>query len=102
MAMVLHELATNAAKYGALSNGHGRVSVRWRMQSNGGSGSKLVLEWWETGGPPVAAPNAAGYGMSVIRDLIPFELGGAVDYVLARDGVHCSLEIPSKWLSSST
>jgi two-component sensor histidine kinase len=102
MAMVLHELATNAAKYGALSNGHGRVSVRWRMQSNGGSGSKLVLEWWETGGPPVAVPNATGYGMSVIRDLIPFELGGAVDYALAREGARCRLEIPAKWLSSST
>jgi len=102
MAMVLHELATNAAKHGALSNGHGRVSVRWRMQSNGGSGSKLVLEWWETGGPPVAAPNATGYGMSVIRDLIPFELGGAVDYALAREGARCRLEIPAKWLSSST
>jgi PAS domain S-box-containing protein len=102
MAMVLHELATNAAKYGALSNGNGRVSVRWRMQSNGASDNKLVLEWWETGGPPVAAPNATGYGMSVICDLIPFELGGAVDYVLAREGARCRLEIPAKWLSNST
>jgi two-component system, chemotaxis family, CheB/CheR fusion protein len=102
MAMVLHELATNAAKYGALSNGHGQVVVRWRMQSNGGPDTNLVLEWWETGGPPVAAPNGTGYGTSVIRDLIPFELGGIVDYVLARDGARCRLEIPSKWLSSST
>jgi PAS domain S-box-containing protein len=102
MAMVLHELATNAAKYGALSNGHGQVVVRWRMQSNGGPDTNLVLEWWETGGPPVAAPNATGYGMSVIRDLIPFELGGAVDYALDREGARCRLEIPAKWLSSST
>jgi PAS domain S-box-containing protein len=102
VAMVLHELATNAAKYGALSNCHGRVSVRWRRQSNGGSDRNLVLEWWETGGPPVAAPNAAGYGTSVIRELIPYELGGAVDYVLAHKGARCILEIPAKWLSSST
>jgi two-component sensor histidine kinase len=86
VAIVLHELATNAAKYGALSNGHGRVIVRWRRQANGGSGGKLVLEWRETGGPPVAAPSAPGYGTSVIRDLIPYELGGAVDYELAREG----------------
>ena len=102
VAMVLHELATNAAKYGALSNGHGLVSVRWRRQSNGGAGRKLVLEWQETGGPPVGANNASGYGTSVIRDLIPFELGGAVDYELAREGARCRLEIPAKWLSNST
>jgi PAS domain S-box-containing protein len=98
MAIVLHELATNAAKYGALSNGHGRLTVRWRRQANDGSGRKLVLEWRETGGPPLAAPNAPGFGTSVIRDLIPYELGGAVDYELAREGARCMLEIPAKWL----
>src|SRR5262245_49942228 len=64
VAMVLHELATNAAKYGALSNGHGLVSVRWRRPSRGRSRGKLVLEWRETGGPPVVASNAIGYGTS--------------------------------------
>ena len=98
VAIVLHELATNAAKYGALSNGHGRVMVRWRRQANGGSGGKLVIEWRESGGP-VAAPNAPGFGTSVIRDLIPYELGGVVDYVLAPEGARCRLEIPAKWLT---
>ena len=100
--MVLHELVTNAAKYGALSDGRGRIAIRWRRQSNGGSGGKLVLEWQETGGPPVAAPNATGYGTTVIRDLIPFELGAAVDYELAREGARCRLVIPAKWLSNSS
>src|SRR5262245_31638299 len=100
VAMVLHELATNAAKYGALSNGHGLVSVRWRRPSRGRSRGKLVLEWRETGGPPVVASNAIGYGTSVIRDLIPYELDGIVDYELARDGARCRLEIPAKWLIS--
>jgi two-component sensor histidine kinase len=100
--MVLHELATNAAKYGALSSAHGRVLVRWRKSADGRSSGRLVLEWPETGGPPVAAPNAAGFGTSVIRDVIPYELGGAVHYELARDGVCCRLEIPAKWLSHPT
>jgi len=100
VAMVLHELATNAAKYGALSNGHGRVLARWRLSSRGLTGGTLVIEWKETGGPAVVAPAASGYGTSVIRDLIPYELGGAVDYDFAPDGVCCKLEIPARWLSS--
>ena len=99
VAMVLHELATNAAKYGALSNGHGRVLARWRLSSRGLTGGTLVIEWKETGGPAVVAPAASGYGTSVIRDLIPYELGGAVDYDFAPDGVCCKLEIPARWLS---
>jgi two-component sensor histidine kinase len=102
VAIVLHELTTNAAKYGALSNGGGRISVRWHWQPNGGARDGLVFEWCETGGPPVVAPSAPGYGTSVIRDLIPYELGGAVDYVLAADGVRCRLEIPAKWLRRRT
>jgi len=99
VAMVLHELATNAAKYGALSNGHGRVLARWRLSPRGLAGGTLVIEWKETGGPPVVAPTASGYGTSVIRDLIPYELGGAVHYEFASDGVRCNLEIPARWLS---
>jgi PAS domain S-box-containing protein len=102
IAMVLHELATNAGKYGALSNSQGRVSVCWDWQLNGGSSSGLILEWRETGGPPVVAPRTNGYGSTVIRDLIPYELGGTVDFVLAPDGVSCKLAIPAKWLSHRT
>ena len=64
MAMVLHELATNAAKYGALSTPNGRVLVRWHSPSNGGASAKLRLEWREDGGPPVTAPVQSGYGTS--------------------------------------
>jgi PAS domain S-box-containing protein len=102
IAMVLHELATNASKYGALSNSDGRVLVRWRRQPNGGSGGNLVLEWRETGGPQVAPPSETGYGTSVIRDLIPYELGGVVDFVLATEGARCRLEIPATWLNNLT
>ena len=84
LSMVLHELATNATKYGALSNRRGRVSVCWERQSS--SHHRLALEWRETGGPTIVAPGPSGYGSSVIRDLIPYELGGSVDYVLAPGG----------------
>jgi PAS domain S-box-containing protein len=98
MVMVLHELATNAAKYGALSNDHGRLRVQWRLL-RGPSRGKLVIEWKEIAGRRVAAPNASGYGTSVIRDLIPYELGGAVHYIFAADGIRCTLEIPARWVS---
>jgi PAS domain S-box-containing protein len=101
VAMVVHELATNAAKYGALSNTYGQVSVHWRWQPNGAAERGLALEWREMG-VAVRAPAASGYGTSVIRDLIPYELGGSVEYVLAPDGVRCTLEIPARWLSSGT
>src|SRR5262249_30653580 len=99
--MVLHELVTNATKYGALSNNHGRVLVCWRRRSNGDVRSNLVLEWQEVGGPPVAVPNYSGYGTSVIHDIIPYELGGTVDYELAAPGARCRVEIPAKWLNST-
>jgi two-component sensor histidine kinase len=102
VAMVLHELVTNAAKYGALSNSHGKVSVCWGWRQNGHSGGPLTLEWQEVDGPPVAAPSESGYGTTVIRDLIPYELGGRVDLVFAREGVRCKLEIPFDWLGGGS
>ncbi len=98
VAMVLHELVTNAAKYGALSTPHGRVSVRWNWVRAADSRWRLAVHWEETGGPTVVAPNETGYGTSVIRDLIPYELGGNVDLVLAGEGIRCRLEIPLGWI----
>jgi PAS domain S-box-containing protein len=94
VAMVIHELATNATKYGALSNGQGRVSVEWRCTHDG-----VAFIWSETGGPPIIDPPSFGYGTGVIRELIPYELAGSVNYVLARDGARCNVAIPAKWLS---
>jgi PAS domain S-box-containing protein len=97
MGMVLHELATNAAKYGALSTQGGCVSLRWHQRFTGHSPRDLVLEWWETGGPSVEAPNHYGFGTSTIRDLIPYEFGGMVDLVFASAGVRCRLELSADW-----
>jgi PAS domain S-box-containing protein len=100
MAMVLHELATNAAKYGALSTQYGRVSIRWRQRPNGRTRSHLVLEWLEVGGPSAVASENSGFGTHTIRDLIPYELGGTVDLSIAPKGVRCRIEIPADWLSN--
>jgi PAS domain S-box-containing protein len=99
MAMVVHELATNAAKYGALSIKEGSVSIRWHRRMNGQPRSFLVLEWQEMGGPPVIATGKTSFGTRTICDLIPYEFGGTVDLVLAPDGVRCHLELPGDWFS---
>jgi two-component sensor histidine kinase len=95
VAMVMHELATNAAKYGALSQPDGKVSVRWLLTPKVSQGAALKIQWDETGGPEVAIPDRQGYGSGVIRDLLTYELGGKVDLTFARHGVRCSIELPA-------
>jgi two-component sensor histidine kinase len=97
VAMVLHELATNAAKYGAFSKPGGRLLLRWRWLGSGSRG-QLAIEWQELGGPPVVKPSQFGYGTSTIRELIPFELGGTVDLAFASSGLQCQLKIPADWV----
>jgi PAS domain S-box-containing protein len=97
VAMVLHELVTNAAKYGAFSNQDGRVLLRWRWLENG-SRNRLAIEWQELGGPLVLPPTQSGYGTGIVRELIPFELGGTVDLDFAPDGLRCRLEISDDWI----
>jgi two-component sensor histidine kinase len=94
LAMVLHELVTNAVKYGSLSIPGGRVSVSWDRRLNGGAGTNLIFVWHELDGPPVAAAIRSGYGTGLIRELIPHELGGNVDLVFASDGACCRIEFP--------
>jgi two-component sensor histidine kinase len=94
LAMVLHELVTNAAKYGALSSPNGRVSVQWDRHSKGGDSASLTIEWREFGGPAIVAPIQSGYGTTLICELIPHELGGKVDLVFAAEGACCRIEIP--------
>jgi two-component sensor histidine kinase len=98
MAMVLHELATNAAKYGALSSKNGRVLILWERRLSM-EPPDLVLEWQEFGGPPVAVPDKPSFGTSTIRELIPYEFGGRVELTLAAEGARCRVELPAVWLS---
>jgi PAS domain S-box-containing protein len=93
VAMVIHELATNAAKHGALSGTDGRVSVSWDC-IGAGRAAILTITWRELDGLPIKAPGQSGYGLSLIRDLVPHELGGAVDLTFPPDGTCCKIEIP--------
>ena len=93
VAMALHELVTNAVKYGALSNPSGHVAVNWHQPVDGESG-RVKIEWRESGGPPVVKPAKTGYGTSLISEMIPHELGGAVDLAFLTEGVCCQIDVP--------
>ena len=101
VSMVLHELTTNAAKYGALSTHGGRASVRWYRVLNGNVDA-LRVEWQESGGPAVvqAPDRRSGYGIEIIRGLLPYELDGKVDLAFASEGVRCRFDIPVAQLTS--
>jgi PAS domain S-box-containing protein len=94
LAMVLHELVTNAAKYGALSTPNGRVSVSWEQSSGNGAGETVTISWREIGGAPVVSPSRFGFGTNLIRELIPHELGGSVELAFGPQGVNCVIEVP--------
>jgi two-component sensor histidine kinase len=87
--MALHELATNAVKYGALSNASGRVRIDWKhhVESN-----RLWLVWQETGGPPVAPPRRQGFGMRLIERAIE-SAGGSARLDFEPQGLACKLEV---------
>jgi two-component sensor histidine kinase len=87
--MVVHELATNAAKYGALSTTAGRLEVAWSEDDEGG----LEFVWTERGGPLVAPPTRTGFGARLVRALIEGELGGAANLAYAPEGFVARLAI---------
>jgi two-component sensor histidine kinase len=95
MGMVLHELATNAAKYGAVSVAGGRVDVSWHSADAGSAGEqRLYLTWTERGGPPVSSTGPAGFGTSFITRSVAYELGGTAALELAPEGLRCAIEFP--------
>ena len=94
LALVAHELATNAAKYGGLSDHHGNVEVEWRFAENG----DLELSWRESGGPTVVAPNRRGFGTTIIERSVPFELQGRAALRYAPTGVEADFAIPARFI----
>jgi two-component sensor histidine kinase/CheY-like chemotaxis protein len=95
LALVVHELATNAAKYGALSVKEGGLFVEWRIEEAG----DLVLEWSERGGPPVMAPKRKGFGSVLLNRSIPFDLGGEAQVNYDFEGLNARLRIPARFVS---
>jgi PAS domain S-box-containing protein len=90
VSMVIQELTTNAAKYGALSVPEGHITVSWERKPERG----LVLRWIEQDGPEVTMPQRYGYGTTLIRDLLSFEFGGTVDLRFLPGGVTCEISLP--------
>lgn len=93
LSLALHELATNAAKHGALSTPKGHVDIDWEV-AEGESGPRLILRWTESGGPSVHEPKARGFGCELIEGIVPHELRGTVQLAFRRDGVTCEIELP--------
>jgi two-component sensor histidine kinase len=92
-ALALHELGTNAAKYGALSTAEGRVAIRWRIHADEAS-SRLHFLWRESGGPPVVPPARSGVGMRLIERGLAVELAGKVALRFEPGGVECEIDAP--------
>ncbi|MBB3393778.1 MULTISPECIES: PAS domain S-box protein [unclassified Rhizobium] len=92
ISLALHELATNALKYGALSTPEGRVSIEWSFERN--EHARLRLQWRETGGPTVTAPSRKGFGSRLIESLLAAELKGEVTIAYDPAGVVCVVDAP--------
>jgi PAS domain S-box-containing protein len=93
LAMALHELCTNAVKYGALSNESGTVAISWRVEGSEGD-RRLILDWREQGGPPVSPPARRGFGSRMIERALASELGGSAVLHFLPSGLLCTIDAP--------
>jgi two-component sensor histidine kinase len=102
LAMVFHELATNAAKHGALSNGAaGKIDIAWQVEPTP-QGDRMRLRWQESGGPPVTPPGRKGFGSRLIEGGLAQELDGEVRLDYEPAGVVCQIIMPvgrEVWMS---
>jgi two-component sensor histidine kinase len=89
LAMAMHELATNAVKYGSLSVTDGKVDVKWTVDAG-----RLRIEWRESGGPPVQAPERRGFGSRLVERGLAGEMGGTAKIDFAPTGVVCIIDAP--------
>lgn len=94
VSMAMHELATNAVKYGALSNDNGRIAVTWSVDGVGAGKARLHLEWRESGGPPVTSPARRGFGSRLIERGLAGELGGTAQLNFEPAGLVCVIDAP--------
>ncbi|RYF21830.1 MAG: PAS domain S-box protein [Oxalobacteraceae bacterium] len=98
LAMVIHELTTNAVKYGALKQPEGRLHVGWRLDRPDSDGKPwLHVDWYETGvamPPADAVPRGTGQGRALIEQALPYQLQARTTYTMSPDGVKCSISLP--------
>ncbi|MDH2347640.1 CheR family methyltransferase [Bradyrhizobium sp. SSUT77] len=92
-ALAIHELATNALKYGALSRPIGRIEISWRIEQSA-EPAQLVFEWRERGGPPVAPPPHKGFGTELLERTLAFEFKGQTTMAFNPKGLQCTITIP--------
>ena len=90
LGLALHELATNASKYGALSCENGCVDIRWELMSEG----LARIEWQERGGPSVPEQRKRGFGTDLIEKIVAHELRNPVELIFDPEGVRCTLMVP--------
>ena len=95
MALVLHEMSTNAAKYGALSRVGGKVEIKWNLLRNG----DCEIGWTESGGPEVTPPMRLGFGTALLDRSIPYDLGGSSDVLYEKPGVLARFVLPARHIS---
>ena len=93
LSLVVHELATNAAKYGALSRPGGRLEVRWRVAEEE-TVPALEIVWAEAGGPPVSPPERVGFGSELITFSMRYEFDGNAELAYRPEGLQCTLRMP--------
>jgi len=98
LSMILHELAANATKYGALLTRTGHVEVTWntvwRSADHANGGQRLIIRWEERGGPPVEKPLGKGFGSRLLENGVTHGLKGFTEIAYARDGLRCIIDIP--------
>lgn len=92
LCLAIHELATNAGKYGALSVPSGRVEIVWEMTPD--PHRELRLDWRESGGPPVTTPKREGFGLKLITNSLAYEIDGSVEINFTAEGVTCHITLP--------
>lgn len=95
LGFALHELATNANKYGALGQAGGRVSIAWRLATAPDGGERVRLVWQESGGPPVTPPTRAGFGSTVIQKLTEASLNAVVTVAYDPEGFRWEADMPA-------
>jgi PAS domain S-box-containing protein len=93
LTIALHELATNAAKYGALSSATGRAMLTARVQP-AETGAEFLLEWQEDGGPPVQPPKTVGFGITMLNQAITYQHHGQTELIWCAAGLQCRLRLP--------